>query len=151
MLKKIFIAGVLSAALAQVAFAGTGADALGLAGKYKCYGYDKHDGGYQNATVTLALDSQNSDFANNYGAYHLTLVEEDGVKYTGEAAASGNSMAVYFENTTPSAPTDRGVGIAVVTHDKDPKGKVTTMFHKFYYEPAYQGGGNGSETCVKQG
>ena len=46
---------------------------------------------------------------------------------------------------------DRGVGIAVVTHDKDMHGKTTTVFHKFYYEPTYEKGGNGYETCIKQG
>jgi len=27
---------------------------------------------------------------------------------------------------------------------------LTFVLHKFYYEPEYMKGGNGSETCVKQ-
>lgn len=148
MLKKLIIIGIIGLQ-ANFAFA-TNHDQLGLAGKYICYGYDKHDGGYQNAIVTLGLDAKNSDFANNYGAYSVKLVEQDGSTYTGEAAANGNHLAIYFENTDPKMKTDRGVGIAIVTHDKDPKGKITTVFHKFYYEPEYQKGGNGYETCTKQ-
>lgn len=150
MLKHILVISALALGLSQFSFAASNdADALGLAGNYICSGYDMHDGGYQDAKLSLTLDAKDSDFANNYGAYHFNL-NDGGTIYKGEVAASGNLMAVYFENTTPSAPTDRGVGIAVVTHDKDVKGNVTTAFHKFYYEPAYQGGGNGSETCVKQ-
>jgi hypothetical protein len=125
------------------------ADKLGLSGNYMCSGYDSHDGAYSNGKLTLTLDAKNSDFANNYGAYHVLLIESDGTKYVGEIAASGNDLAIYFENTDPSSQTDRGVGIAYVTHDKDAHGNVQTEFHKFYYEPAYMGGGNGSDVCVK--
>lgn len=121
-----------------------------LAGTYQCHGYDSHEGSYKDATVVLTLDTKNSDFAHNYGAYHFALVEPDGTRYTGEAASNGNNLAVYFENTDVSKKTDRGVGIAVVSHDKDEQGKTQTVFHKFYYEPAFDGGGNGYETCVKR-
>jgi len=150
MFKRLFAVSLMIVVSNQEVFANS-SDPLGLAGIYKCYGYDMHDGGYQNAAVSLTLDKKDSDFAHNYGAYHFRLVEDSGNdKFTGEAAASGNSLAVYFQNNSKSMPTDRGVGIATVTHDKDTSGKVTTAFHKFYYEPAYQGGGNGSETCIKQ-
>lgn len=150
-LQRTLILGVMSLAMSSVSFAAaSNNDALHLAGTYQCYGYDSHDGGYKDATVTLTLDAKNSDFAHNHGAYHFNLKEPDGVQYTGEAAASGDNLAIYFENAAVSEKTDHGVGIAVVTHDRDIDGKVTTAFHKFYYEPAYQGGGNGSETCVKQ-
>lgn len=125
-------------------------DALHVAGVYRCHGYDSHDGGYDKAIATLAVDSQHSDFAHNYGAYHFTLVESDGVQYAGEAAANGNHLAIYFKNTSAAKADDQGVGIAVVSHDKNAKGDVVTAFHKFYYEPHYQGGGNGFETCIKQ-
>jgi hypothetical protein len=124
-------------------------DPLNLAGTYHCHGYDSHEGAYKGATVTLTLDAKDSDFKHNHGAYHFLLVEPDGTRYTGEAAASGNDLAVYFQNTSKTMKTDRGVGIASVTHDKNSQGKATTVFHKFYYEPDYEGGGNGSETCVK--
>ena len=65
-------------------------------------------------------------------------------------AASGNTAAVYFANVDKEKATDQGVGIASITHDLDQVGHATTVLHKFYYEPTYQGGGNGSETCVKQ-
>lgn len=148
MLKKIILLSLIGLAFTQNSFAGI-EDALQLGGTYTCHGYDSHDGGYDGATVTLTLDAKNSDFAHNYGAYHFKLTEPDGLQYKGEAAASGNSLAIYFENTKSSEPTDRGVGIAVVTHDKDIHGKTVTQFHKFYYEPNYQGGGHGSETCKK--
>ena len=150
MLRTIILSSVISLTFMQKSFAKT-PDMLHLSGNYICHGYDMHDKGYQNATATLILDENDSDFSNNYGAYHFKLVESDGTKYIGEAAASGNNLAIYFENTDPKMLTDRGVGIAVVTHDKDMHGKTTTVFHKFYYEPTYEKGGNGYETCIKQG
>lgn len=149
MLKRILAVGTLTLTLAQFGFAAND-DALGLSGTYTCNGYDMHDGGYQGAELILTLDAKDSDFANNYGAYHFRLNDSDGDVYLGEVAASGNNAAVYFANTNPKEPHDNGVGIAVITHDKDTSGKVTTVLHKFYYEPTYEGGGNGSETCVKQ-
>ena len=148
MFNKKLIFAVRCLAFSQMSLASS--DNLGLAGNYLCSGYDMHDGGYQNLKASLTLDKKDSDFAHNFGAYNVSLKETDGTTFIGEAAASGNSLAIYFENTAASKPTDRGVGIATVTHDKDPQGKVTTAFHKFYYEPAYQTGGNGSMTCVKQ-
>lgn len=147
MLKGVVLGVTLM--FASVGFAAT--DDLHLAGKYLCDGYDKHDGAYKGDILTLTLDSQQSEFQNNFGAYHFQLAEADGtVVYLGEVAASGNMAAVYFENVDNTKFTDRGVGIATITHDRDQLGHVTTILHKFYYEPTYQGGGNGSETCVKQ-
>lgn len=150
MLKQILIAGALGLTLASSALAAN-TDGLNLSGKWMCQGYDMHDGAYKDATLTLTLDAKDSDFANNYGAYRFNLTEPDGTVYLGEVAANGNTAAIYFKNTSPKMPTDRGVGIAVITHDRDANNQVTTVLHKFYYEPTYQGGGNGSETCVKMG
>lgn len=167
MIKNILATGMLTLILSPIAFAVTtgkvsnnvisaapiaadSADKLAISGTYICYGHDMHDGGYQNTLLTLTLDAKDSDFANNYGAYHFKLNDPDGDIYLGEVAASGNSAAVYFANTNPKEPNDHGVGIAVITHDKDSTNKATTVLHKFYYEPTYKGGGNGSETCVKQ-
>lgn len=139
----------LALATAQMSFAVS--DNLHLSGEYLCNGYDKHDGAYDGDILTLTLDKKQSDFANNFGAYHFQLAESDKkIVYLGEVAASGNTAAIYFENVDAKKATDRGVGIAVITHDRDQAGKVQTILHKFYYEPTYQGGGNGSETCVKQ-
>ncbi|MDP3561806.1 MAG: hypothetical protein Q8R83_06490 [Legionellaceae bacterium] len=150
MIKYVFFMASLSLFLSEAAYAET-ADPLHLAGTYHCSGHDARDGGYQNATVTLTLNAEQSDFTANYGAYAFTLTLEDGAKYIGEAAASGNSLAIYFKNSvlTATGRSDQGVGIAVVTHDKNMVGKATTVFHKFYYEPKYKGGNNGTETCVK--
>lgn len=150
MIKYVFLLTLFSLFLAQSTYANT-MDALHLSGTYHCSGHDARDGGYQNATVRLILNAKQSDFTANYGAYGFTLTLEDGAKYVGEAAASGNSLAIYFENSasTTIGRSDRGVGIAMVTHDKNTDGKATTVFHKFYYEPKYKGGNNGTETCVK--
>jgi hypothetical protein len=148
MLKKILITTTLGLGICQASIAD---DELNLAGKYECSGYDSHDGSYDNVILTLTLDSQNSDDEHNFAAYGFELAEADGtVQYTGEAAASGNSLAIYFKNTDPEKQTDSGVGIATVSHDLNANGKASTVIHKFYYEPTYQGGGNGSETCVKK-
>ena len=147
MLKKLIAIGALS--LSQAVFAAT-PDALTLAGHWMCSGYDMHEGYYSKAPLILTLDPKDSDMVNGYGAYHFKLVESDGTTYVGEVAANGNTAAVYFENTSAKMLTDRGVGIAMITHDRDQHNNVTTVLHKFYYEPTYEGGGNGSETCVKQ-
>jgi hypothetical protein len=151
MLKRAILAGagILGLIFSTTGFSAT-PDSLSLSGAWMCQGYDMHDGAYKDATLTLTLDAQNSDFANNYGAYHFKLAEPNGAVYLGEVAASGNTAAIYFANTSPKMSTDRGVGIAVITHDIDLNGKSQTILHKFYYEPTYQGGGNGSEICIKQ-
>src|SRR3990167_572246 len=123
-----------------------------LSGKYHCSGYDSHDIAYANATLILTLDAKDSDLSNGYAAYHLLLTEQDGIQYVGEAAANGNMLGVYFENTgvDAKAKTDRGVGIEIATHDSNRQGKTETVLHKFYYEPNYFNGGNGLQTCIKQ-
>ncbi len=150
MLKQLLTVGVISLIASHACFAATESDPFHLAGTYLCHGNDSHDGDYADATATLTLDAKNSDFKHNYGAYHFSLVEPDGVTYDGEAVGSGNVLAIHFRNTATSAATDNGTGLAWVTHDRDSHGNVTTEFHKFYYEPMYQGGGSGSEICVKE-
>lgn len=56
---------------------------------------------------------------------------------------------MFFANDNEQAPTDRGTGIAVITHDQDSEGKYTTTLHKSYYLPDYKGGGRGTESCIK--
>lgn len=150
--KWIFISAVV---LVQTSFAADAVvssdeDKMHLAGTYQCSGHDSHDGYYENVTVTLSVDTKNSDFDHNHGAYRFKLMEPDGIEYDGEAASDGNTLAIYFQNTSANEPTDRGVGIASVVHERDANGNVTTKFYKFYYEPDYQGGGNGSEVCTRQ-
>lgn len=146
---KSFVLGTLLVVSSQVVFASTAVDSLNLAGQWVCSGYDSHDGGYKDAILTLTLDEKNSDFEHNFGAYHFKLSEPEAT-YLGEAAASGNMVAIYFANQAKESVTDQGVGIAAITHDRNEKGEVNTVLHKFYYEPTYEHGGNGSETCIKQ-
>ncbi len=144
-------AGFLLCSFVQInaAMAANTEDTLGLAGTYHCHGYDSHEGPYKGAVVTLKLDAKNSKLEQDRGAYLFTLVEPDGTRYIGEAAAEKDYLAVYFQNTSSSMKTDRGVGIAKVTREKNAQGKIKTVFNKFYYEPHYEGGGNGTETCEK--
>lgn len=147
MLKKALLIALCVGS--QLMFA---AETLDLSGQWQCGGYDEHEGAYSDATLMLTLDKKHSDFAHGFGAYHFQLTEQDGIIYKGEAATNGNLAAIYFENTgaDKESQTDRGVGIATITHDMDKDKHVITELHKFYYEPDYQGGGNGYETCVKQ-
>ena len=132
-------------ALAQVA------DPLHIAGSYKCTGYDSNDGAFK-GNLTFTLDENASNFIQSFGAYKFKLeVPLDGVTatYSGIAAVQGQQLAMYFANDSEVAATDRGVGIAVISHDQDSKGQYTTTLHKSYYLPDYMGGGRGTETCVK--
>lgn len=137
-------------------------DKLNIAGTYQCSGFDAHDGAYSNAKLTITLDPNASDFAHNFGSYTLLLVEGDGAdkaSYTGEIAAHGDLLAIYFQNQdNAGSPTDRGVGIATVSHAQDTKGNFITSFDKFYFEPDYMRtqkgptgntGGHGTDHCVK--
>lgn len=146
MLKKSLLIALLACSHLVLA-----SEALDLSGYWRCSGYDEHEGAYSDATLQLTLDKKRSDFKHGFGAYHFKLTEPENITYLGEAAANGNMVAIYFENTgaDKDAQTDRGVGIATITHDMDKDKHMITELHKFYYEPTYQDGGNGYETCVK--
>lgn len=126
-------------------------DPLHIAGDYKCTGYDSHDGSF-NGDLTFTLDDQASHFEKSFGAYTFKLIVELGgekATYSGYAAAQGQILSMFFANDSVEAPTDRGTGIAVITHDQDSAGKYTTTLHKSYYLPGYKGGGRGTESCIK--
>jgi len=134
-------------------------DPLHIVGNYKCTGYDSYDGHFK-GDLTFTLDEQASQFDQSFGAYQFKLkVDLDGSPaiYSGFAAAQGQSLAMYFANDNPEAPTDRGVGMALISHDQDMNGKYTTTLHKSYYLPDYMrtpkegraAGGRGTEVCVK--
>lgn len=147
-MKKLFAWCLISLtmSIATVAYA---SDFQDLSGNYHCTGYSSGFGPYK-AKAMLKLDARNSDSKQGFATYHFSIQDTDAF-YIGEAVASGNTLAIYFENTGKSAvdQTDRGVGLAVVSHDKDSKGNSTTSYHKFYYAPAWNKvGGNGYETCV---
>jgi len=141
-------------------------DKLNLAGSYKCTGYDSYDGAF-NGVLTLTKDEAASDPKHNSGAYQVSLKLKvpnvsDTYNYKGYAASQGERLAIFFANEQDSDPvgkTDRGVGVAHVSHDQDVDGKYTTTIRKFYYLPEYKRdakdgttkafGGHGRETCVK--
>ena len=145
MLKRV-ISSIIFTFVAQSVFAGS----LNLSGTYLCSGYDSHDGSFSGSKLTLDLDSKNSQLNNGFGAYHYSVVTADGTQYAGEAVSNGNTLAMYFANTTAQGAADHGVSIGMVSHDENAQGISQTVLHKFYYEPEYKGGGNGAETCIKQ-
>lgn len=123
---------------------------INLAGTYLCDGYDSHSGAFKGATMVLILDSKNSELPDGHGAYRYSLVTSGDLHYTGVAASSGNTVAITFQNTGYGQGADHGISTGFVTYDQNANGMSQTVLHNFYYEPEYYGGGNGSDTCVKQ-
>lgn len=126
-------------------------DPLYIAGDYKCTGFDSHDGTFK-GDLSFKVDEKSSHFSQNFGAYTFKLevdLGSDKAIYTGYAAAQGQQLAMYFANDSLEAATDRGVGLATITRDQDSKGQYTTTLHKSYYLPDYNGGGRGTEVCIK--
>lgn len=159
MKKKISAALLMSFSLSSYVTAQP-SDPLHIIGNYTCTGYDNYDGHFK-GDLTLTLDEQASQFKQSFGAYQFKLlVDIEGVltTYSGFAAAQGQSLAMYFANDSQEAPTDRGVGMALVSHDQDANGAYTTTLHKSYYLPYYMRtakegrstGGHGTEVCVKK-
>jgi hypothetical protein len=145
-LMKSFCAWLLlSAAVASSAGAAnslrpfTGTD---LSGVYDCTGRDAHDGAFK-ATVTLKLDDTNS--TGKFGGYAYQMQVEGFGLYLGSAASEGNHLAITFANEDP-AKEDYGTGIATVTRNK-----AGIKLEKYYYQPQYESGNHGFETCVRQG
>ncbi|MCQ3031775.1 hypothetical protein NLO88_14010 [Pseudomonas syringae] len=135
------------------------ADPLYISGDYTCTGFDSHDGAFTGA-LKLTVDEQASHFQQSFGAYKFTFDVDVGghaSTFSGYAAAQGQSLAMYFANDSEDAPTDRGVGMALITHDQDAEGKFITTLHKSYYLPDYMrtskegkgAGGRGTEVCTK--
>lgn len=137
-------------------------DKLNISGTYKCSGFDNYEGHFE-SELKFSLDEKMSEFNHNYGTYQLQMkavVNKVTEHYNGYAAVHGDIMAVYFENTNPASVTDRGVGIAHITHTIDKNGKYSTNLSKFYYTPQYKRdatdgkgrggmGGFGTENCLK--
>ncbi len=115
----------------------TGTDYSGV---YDCSGMDDHEGKYTGVVTLELIKSQSTA---NYGAYTFKLEVPGFGSYPGQAAATGNSMGIYFALTDPK-PKDFGTGIATFT--KNTLGKW--RFEKYYYEPEFKGGNFGIETCT---
>lgn len=143
-MKFVIMLGLLPAAVALSVHAAdeaprfTGAD---LSGVYDCTGRDAHDGEFK-ATVTLARDAKHSQA--RLAGYRYRMEVEGFGAYPGSAAADGDRLAITFANEDP-VKKDYGTAIAKVTRAKD---KVT--IEKFYYQPEYQGGNHGVETCIRR-
>jgi len=129
-------------ALAGAAEAGQAFIGQDYSGVYACTGNDAHEGKYT-GTVTMTLDRAQS--AGRYGAYRFKLEVPGFGAYLGQAVAEGDRLAIYFALADPSTK-DYGTGIATIR--KGSGGKFS--FDKFYYEPEYQGGNNGTETCTQK-
>lgn len=110
-------------------------------GTYDCKGEDGHDGTYT-STVTLKLVKEQSH--GPYAAYAFEMKVPGFGTYPGHAAAEGAEAAIYFANVDQSNK-DFGTGIAHFTKAKSGK----WQFGKYYYEPDYQGGNYGTESCVQ--
>jgi hypothetical protein len=117
----------------------TGTDYSGV---YDCIGQDAKEGEYT-GIVTLKLNVKQS--SGKYGAYDFKLEVPDYGTYPGQAVSLGKTLAIHFA-LNDSISKDYGTGIA--TFAKNKKGKLT--FHKFYYEPEFKGGNNGTEDCVQR-
>lgn len=126
-----------SAGAAEPAKRFTGND---LSGTYDCTGKDAHDGAFK-ATVTLKLDPRNSP--GRFAGYAYTMQVEGFGLYVGSAAAHGDHLAITFANQNPEKK-DYGTGIATVQRTKS-----GVKLEKYYFQPEYESGNHGFETCVR--
>jgi hypothetical protein len=137
-MKKLLILLAAMPLFARAA-AFTGTD---YSGTYDCKGVDQHEGPYT-GTVILSLNAAQSSGA--YGAYDFKLEVPGYGSYPGQAVSLGKQLAIHFALTDPT-PKDYGTGIATVFKDKQGR----TGFKKFYYEPEFKGGNNGTEICIRR-
>ncbi|MFL1417550.1 hypothetical protein ACI77M_15285 [Pseudomonas fildesensis] len=114
---------------------------IDYSGRYECNGKDSHIGAFK-GVVDMQLNAKQS--TGKYGAYSFILTLEDKSRYDGFAAATSDTLAVYFAHTDP-ALKDYGIGVAQLV--PTPEGKAS--FIKYYYGPEYEGGGHGMEHCVR--
>ena len=112
-----------------------------FSGTYQCKGQDQHEGPYT-GIVTLKLVLAHS--VGQHGAYDFALESPGYGRYLGHAAGEGRMLAVSFA-LTDQRTKDYGTGIARWT--RNAKGKW--QFAKFYFEPEFKGGNDGTETCVQ--
>ena len=112
-----------------------------LSGRYQCKGQDSHIGDFK-SFIDLKINPAQS--TGIHGAYDFIMTLPDNSTYDGFAAASTDSMALYFAHRDP-AFKDYGVGISEIARDTE--GKVS--FTKYYYGPQYEGGGHGFEQCSR--
>lgn len=114
---------------------------MDLSGVYACTGQDAHDGEFK-ATVTLKRNAQHS--TGKFSGYAYQMQVEGFGLYLGSAAAQGKHLAITFANENPDKK-DYGTGIATIV-----RAKSGLTLEKFYFQPEYEGGNHGFETCVRR-
>jgi len=112
-----------------------------FSGTYACKGQDKAEGPYDGVVELERVAAQSTL---EYSAYRFKLTVPGFGEYPGHASSRGSNMAIYFANTDPK-DMDYGTGIA--SFKLNSKGVLS--FTKFYYQPLYKGGNNGTEICTR--
>lgn len=134
----LILSACLFGASLQAKPALTGANYSGF---YTCTGNDAHEGKYT-GTVTLKIKPEHS--YGQYASYDFTLAVPGYGSYPGHAAVNGQQAAIHFALTDQSTK-DYGTGIARFSKNRHGQ----WQFHKFYYEPEFNGGNTGTEVCVR--
>ncbi len=140
-MKNTTLAVLLTLMAQGHALAATG-QAEDYSGIYQCTGKDAHTGDYTGIVTLKRLPSHSKGA---YASYDFKLEVPGFGEYPGHAAGQGNYLAMHFALTDQSTK-DYGTGIA--TFKRNSKGQMT--FHKFYFEPEYEGGNTGTEDCVRK-
>lgn len=115
---------------------------IDYSGVYDCKGQDGHAGDY---TGVVAMQLKPAHSRGPYASYDFKLEVPGYGEYPGYAAGFGQHLSVYFALKDP-ATGDFGAGL--VEFSSDAEGK--TRFHKFYFQPEYEGGNTGLEDCVRR-
>jgi hypothetical protein len=140
-MKRITLVALLLAisATAQAKPAFTGKNYSGI---YSCTGINELIGDYE-VTVTLKLNRISSHA--RFGAYDYETETTNSNKYSGQALADGNRLAISFKFNGKSI-NGRGQSIGTATIKKDKRGRWS--FRRYYYEPDDNGGNYGHEYCT---
>ncbi|MEY3028433.1 MAG: hypothetical protein ACO3CA_04720 [Methylophilaceae bacterium] len=110
-------------------------------GHYQCEGKDSTEGAYQGEVI---MNKKVEFTQEDYASYDFVLKVPGFGDYHGFAAANGLDVAIYF-GLKDLKNQDYGVGIAKFEQTNSQQWK----FHKFYFEPAYEGGNIGFEDCTQ--
>jgi len=111
-----------------------------FSGTYECKGQDKAEGPYDGLVELEKVEALSTP---EYSAYRFKLTVPGFGEYPGHASSQGSNMAIYFANTNPK-DMDYGTGIARFKLNSN----GVLSFTKFYYQPLYKGGNNGTEICT---
>lgn len=112
-----------------------------FSGRYECKGQDKAEGPYDGVVELEKVAAQSTS---DYTAYRFKLIVPGFGEYPGHASGKGADMAIYFANTDQK---DKDYGTGLARFEQSSKGVL--KFTKFYYQPEYKGGNNGTEVCTR--